>query len=1664
MLDSDKNTWIGGMDQDTSKSKFQPNKYYELRNAHIVTHEGLSTGSIENEKGTLLNITLPAIGSSASLGLTNVTFSAQAQADIKIIGWTFYRDDLIVISTTSDGVTDNVGHIWLIPFNIGTGKLSNPIPDAPSNNSIVDIIPGDPLYGTGNYVDPGSHSYYMTCINDKGIESCVSLPSNVFTLLDSPPLTNRQKIIVNIPLGISDTVSRKLYRTIAGNTTPKLVTTITNNTATTFTDYIRDSALTTTMPTLTERQVTVNEHLRYVGALNLNPNNRIRKIIPRYEFGTSILGGLYKIYWTDGKNLIRHLNLYESIHYHTGTNIIDINVNNLEVLPYIGYQAPITLDKVITGGNFKAGMVQYAYQFYKLYGVETKYSPASKLIHLTSYNEYSTDSSNYFGVPIDTYTGKAVKIHIPAVNSAIFDRVRVISLFYNSYNSTPKIKVIADITALNSIVSITDIDTDTIDIPPTLEEYTTLGGNIFACQDMEVKDNRLIPANISTLPGFDIASTVWDSRAYRFYSNRLAQIYTSSKVFERIVSSSNWGTVPATSDCYNLFNEIKQGNDSDTSLEYMYQEDGDTLGGEGPNLKYEFIIKTVELDEGNEVQGDSATIGRIQTILNTNTDQSYTNYASPYIHSEFVGYHRDEIYAFAIEWFDQYGRQSFASWIGDIRFPRIYDVSLITPTYLKRPITAGQFQITTVYTGQFTPYSYFSIIIAFNGVNVSYTSTVLYDGTNLAAVVADFNTLLFTNDNYYGSITIYHDISYGDEIRFVLSKPDGPFTIGLASNMNILSNVTTQTWIAAYAGEFDYSPSFKADDGKNYANILGIKFTIKQAPAGVTAFRIVRCPVTQADRTISFQGLMEPTIYNSSDPLLINYPFPHLLTIDSLYDGSFYPYDSYNFKLLNISTPDPTFFKDSFTFQANDFVTLPAIYDGDVTTYFKQTSRVYSKLTSIKTYTSINSITPKANEYNVIDAKNVIPSEYNDSYIRVGNYNFLNYYATHNSLNTLVYGGYRGSNIVVNIDSDFAVEPSSGGIPGFYIANYKRSITPYGGASYATRTQRYYIPCSDVTSIVASSTNTSIYVYGGDTYISYFSYLRNYTDYAKAILNYVTSADSLYKSSDSNCNSWIGFPVETRLNLDLRHDKLLQWYKRSLPENDNKTVASVTMNAGSNIITSPTNIFSMADIGKNIRIDNVGTGGTVPMVGVIIGYTSALVVTVSFDALHSFVGAYTVFASLTSPYWVLNETQAKGLQTFPNYYPEDVKDLYLYNSVYSKENDVNKYYPKPLNFQEVTQYGTRIKASEKRISGNTIDQWLKFPSNLYKDVDSPYGDITTLKLFKDQLFFFQDSGFGIQPVNERSTTVDESGTQIVLGQGEILGKYGYISRITGCKHQASVVTTEDQMHFFDIRLKRWNVYNGQTPLPLSSVSGLHSYFQDEVYSQYTNLTVDNITAIAPRGIHGVYDTQNNRVLMTILSNGFAETLSYNLFTNTYEAFFDFAPTLYLSACDRVLAVSNETTGRGLIYKLNDGDYGKYFGSSTYKDTTVQFLVNKNPENVKIFNNLDYNSFIEINGVEVFTGNIPNTLTSIQVTNDNQDTGLCNLFIFGNTGTPGTTDVITRRRFRTWHLKFPRSIAMKTGDRTDARLHGQYILVTLKFTNNGNKRLILHDVTTHFNVT
>jgi len=89
-------------------------------------------------------------------------------------------------------------------------------------------------------VDDGTHTYKVTFVNALG-ESAPSAASGIVTVADQ---TVNGQVTVTITTGPSGTTSRKIYRTVAGNTgNYKLVGTVANNTATTFNDNVADSGL-----------------------------------------------------------------------------------------------------------------------------------------------------------------------------------------------------------------------------------------------------------------------------------------------------------------------------------------------------------------------------------------------------------------------------------------------------------------------------------------------------------------------------------------------------------------------------------------------------------------------------------------------------------------------------------------------------------------------------------------------------------------------------------------------------------------------------------------------------------------------------------------------------------------------------------------------------------------------------------------------------------------------------------------------------------------------------------------------------------------------------------------------------------------------------------------------------------------------------------------------------------------------------------------------------------------------------------------------------------------------------------------------------------------------------------------------------------------------------
>ena len=108
------------------------------------------------------------------------------------------------------------------------------------------LIAGTPT--AGGSVTAGTHSYKVTFVATAGGETTPSAKSNVITAVT----TSGQTVpLSGIPIGPAGTGSRRLYRTVAGDSgTWKFLVTLANNTATTYSDTKADGDLDTDAPSV----------------------------------------------------------------------------------------------------------------------------------------------------------------------------------------------------------------------------------------------------------------------------------------------------------------------------------------------------------------------------------------------------------------------------------------------------------------------------------------------------------------------------------------------------------------------------------------------------------------------------------------------------------------------------------------------------------------------------------------------------------------------------------------------------------------------------------------------------------------------------------------------------------------------------------------------------------------------------------------------------------------------------------------------------------------------------------------------------------------------------------------------------------------------------------------------------------------------------------------------------------------------------------------------------------------------------------------------------------------------------------------------------------------------------------------------------------------------
>ncbi len=629
------NTFVKGMNSDLAKLAQDPSTYVEALNFRPLTELGSSNASLVNIRGNEYKLTIPD------------TFPIYKIRVKQILNTT------AITTITINGVT------------------SAPISASISTNGFELYTILSQMAGFGTTFEVAYEDNYIV-IWSSTVPLTVSLSVN--TILDfvtqNPTVNYYIEGFTNLePIG-STFIRNDVYIFTTNNNLPtptnaggqiwKLNYNKTSNTA-----------------SLT---------LLYCNYINFTKQHPIpyTAIISRYENED-----IQRIYWTDNFNKFRQVNV-------VNPNLMALEPALLDIVPVRDMFTP-TLSKIDIGGTLKISNYQITYRLKKNNGQVTAFSPISNIIPI--YNNTAeaiatngANWSNYFGDSSNIPTSKKILFNIRNLDTT-FDSLDIAVIRKDNINASGESFLIVQDLPIPASGDLLDYTYDgTEDTTPLLLEEITDNQIAFThCKTIATKDNRLFPGNVrNELQDLD----EYDARAYRFDSSRNTILVNNNTPNNYYLTPGPGQQGISTLLTNNGLTETDDAINPNQNT-YKYKSDGVTIGGEGPNVSYEFSNFVIKVDETINLLTTANIVGpwrRPNQMYKYAFDEDITgdmqfgisdmlypqrfvndSFKNPYKSYLVRGYMPNEIYRFGIQFYDKQGTPYYVKWVGDIQMPDYSD-------------------------------------------------------------------------------------------------------------------------------------------------------------------------------------------------------------------------------------------------------------------------------------------------------------------------------------------------------------------------------------------------------------------------------------------------------------------------------------------------------------------------------------------------------------------------------------------------------------------------------------------------------------------------------------------------------------------------------------------------------------------------------------------------------------------------------------------------------------------------------------------------------------------------------------------------------------------------------------------------------------------------------
>ena len=374
------------------------------------------------------------------------------------------------------------------------------------------------------------------------------------------------------------------------------------------------------------------------------------------------------------------------------------------------------------------------------------------------------------------------------------------------------------------------------------------------------------------------------------------------------------------------------------------------------------------------------------------------------------------------------------------------------------------------------------------------------------------------------------------------------------------------------------------------------------------------------------------------------------------------------------------------------------------------------------------------------------------------------------------------------------------------------------------------------------------------------------------------------------------------------------------------------------------------------------------------------------------------------------------------YYTDQyAKNFYRYNTDFSKENTIKRYFALSNTFKFCSDclnfFPHRIIYSNKTLVDSSSLEKRIFLANNATDVPNKYGEITNLFTDTDQLWVHTERSLFRQQTKPNELSIGAN--TVFVGVGEIFSipaqqlksiDVGY----AGSKHKFATHTNEMGTYFVSAEEGKIFLMGGGK-LTEVSLKGNRFHFAKELpmkfEKQYERVTgkkyqcVEGIADSKSVGFMSTYDYENKRWILhkrdyKIIDESTFDPLNIDFSdVSKYENkswTVSFSGTNLIGWHSYLPDYMFDTTSELFLTKdngiwtHNEGNFQTYFGVE--HDHILEWVNNTAPLNTKVFNNLEYRQSCEKfdPNYNEWIKDIDSTFTSIVAYNDNQSTGLLSI--------------------------------------------------------------------------